>query len=122
MDDAGIPMTGRLHRLAVVAAALCSGCDYWERPTALASAAMAGDLEEIDRLVARGDDLNEPSGRDGWPPVLYAVRNGRLPALERLFAHGAFIHGDTGRLALTLARANGDAAILAFLRASGVNA
>ena len=117
-----VPVTPRLCRLVVIAAALCSGCGYWHEPNGLASAARSGDLGEIDRLVAAGADVNEGSGVNGWPPVLHAIHKHQLASLERLFEHGAFIHGETGRVALEMAERDDVQDILHFLRDHGVQA
>lgn len=110
----------RLVRLVLIAAALCEGCGYFTRPGDLSAAARDGDLDAIDRLVDAGADLNAQDGAEQWPPVLHAVQAGQAAALERLVGHGAFIHGETGRQAMAIARRCGHREILRLLLARGV--
>jgi hypothetical protein len=64
--------------------------------TPLAAAARAGDLQEIDRLVAAGADVNAGSGVNSWPPLLHAIHKDQTAAVARLLAHGASIDGQSG--------------------------
>ena len=91
-------LTARLVTL-IVAAALTPGglaIDYAHPLTPLAAAARAGDLREIDRLVAAGADVNAGSGVNNWPPLLHAMHKDQMAAVARLIAHGASIEGQSG--------------------------
>jgi hypothetical protein len=89
-------------------------------PTALADAARRGDLAEIDGLVAAGADVDQPSGRADWPPLIHAIHKGRTAAVSRLLAHGASVAGDRGRRALLMASGYGDVETVRLLLARGV--
>ena len=114
-------MTG--HTLArailLVAVLLLGGCHQGSPMNPLAVAARNGDLAEIDRLVAAGSNVNEPSGRNDWPPVIHAVHKGKRLALARLLARGASLEGDVGRKALFMASGYGDAETVALLLSRG---
>jgi ankyrin repeat protein len=97
-------LTARLVTL-IVAAALTPGClviDDMHPLTPLAAAARAGDLREIDRLVAAGADVNAGSGVNSWPPLLHAIHRDQMAAVARLLAHGASIEGQSGVEAVKL--------------------
>lgn len=81
----------------------------------LAGAARAGDLTEIDRLLAAGADINAGSGVNNWPAVIHAVHKGQVAALEHLLDRGASLDGDIGRRALEMASSDGDEAIVRVL-------
>lgn len=59
-------------------------------PADLLAAAAAGDVAEIDRLVADGADT-EVRDADNATPILVAARAGHLDAVRRLIAAGADI-------------------------------
>jgi ankyrin repeat protein len=81
----------------VLGTSLSVGCGWLNPPDDLASAARAGDIEEIDRLVAAGADVNAPSGVNGWPPILHALHKGQHGAVECLLEKGASVQGQDGR-------------------------
>jgi len=58
------------------------------RVQALADAAGKGDINEIDRLVAEGVDINT-AGKDGMTPLLWTLWHGSHGGFERLLEHGA---------------------------------
>ncbi len=76
----------------------------------LAAAARAGDLVEIDRLLAAGADINAGSGVNNWPPVIHAVHKGQVKALEHLLDRGAVADQPVRDRALDVARGSGDEA------------
>lgn len=103
----------------IVAAALTPGClviDYMHPLTPLAAAARAGDLQEIDRLVAAGADVNAGSGVNDWPPLLHAIHKDRTAAVARLLAHGASIEGEAGIQAVKMAVREGHPELVPLLR------
>jgi len=55
---------------------------------ALCKAIEAGDLEEIDRLVAEGADVNT-RGKDNMTPLLWAFPGEKTEAFKRILEHGA---------------------------------
>ncbi len=55
---------------------------------ALPTAAMLGDLAEVQRLVGAGADVNEQDS-DGWTPLMYAAQKGRLEVAKLLLEKGA---------------------------------
>ena len=76
-------LTARLVTLIVAATVTGGrqliGCTHPLTP--LAAAARAGDLQEIDRLVAAGADVNARSGVNNWPPLLHAIhKDGPRPS------------------------------------------
>lgn len=54
----------------------------------LCRAIEANDLDEIDRLVAAGADVNA-LGKDNMTPLLWAFPDNKLPRFTRLLEHGA---------------------------------
>jgi ankyrin repeat protein len=76
----------------------------------LAAAARAGDLSEVDRLLAAGADINQGSGVNNWPPVIHAVHKGQVKAIERLLDRGAVADQSVRDRALNVAQGSGDEA------------
>ena len=104
--------------LAVAATALVflvSGCGPPVAVSPLAAAARAGNVTEIDRLVATGADIDAGSGVNNWPPVIHAVHKGQVEALEHLLERGAALGGETGRIALEMARRDRNDALIEVL-------
>ena len=64
--------------------------DYFDDPKviSLCKAIEANDLEEIDRLVAAGADVNA-QGKGKMTPLLWAFPDNKLARFERLLQHGA---------------------------------
>lgn len=56
---------------------------------ALFTAAGAGDLRQVDRLLKQGANVNAHSGEFQWTPLHLAALNGHLPVVERLLKAGA---------------------------------
>lgn len=59
--------------------------DHDESP--LMIACLKGDLDSVQRLIARGADVNKP----GWAPLHYAATNGHLEVMQLLLDHYAYI-------------------------------
>lgn len=57
--------------------------------TPLVAAASCGDVTEVGRLVASGQDPDGRDSRQGWTPLLWAARNGRTRTVTRLVELGA---------------------------------
>ncbi len=64
--------------------------DFFRDPqvVALCQAIEADDLEEIDRLVAKGADVNA-KGEGNMTPLLWAFPDNKLNRFQRLLEHGA---------------------------------
>ena len=75
-----------------------------QRDEALLIAAMEGEVECIDVLLAHGAEINAISG-DGNSPLMYSVKNGHEDAMELLLHHGAGVslRNREGRRAVDLA-------------------
>jgi hypothetical protein len=112
------PIAARI--VAGLAVVMLTACGHGVPTTPLATAARVGDLTAIDRLVAGGADVNEPSGVNTWTPVIHAIHNGKRQALVRLLERGASIEGQIGRDALFMASGYGDAETVALLLSRGV--
>ena len=109
-----------MWKSVLIAAALTGGCGVMSPPNELASAARAGRLEQIDALIRRGADINQPSGVNGWTPVVHAIHKGQIGALRRLVDLGASLDGEVGRRALMMAGGYGEEPTVRFLLAHGV--
>jgi hypothetical protein len=115
-------MTCRGIALASVAVATFALTACVERPpgTPLGNAAREGDLEAIERLLAAGADINEPSYLADWPPVIHAIHKRQRDALVRLLERGASLEGSIGEKALFMASGYGEPDILDVLLTRGV--
>lgn len=74
---------------------------------ALHYAARRGDIDAVELLTSRGDDVNIPDG-DGYTPLMLAAREGHGCTCELLISRGAcydFVN-PRGETALSLARKN----------------
>ena len=105
---------------AALAVLMLVACGPGQPVTPLATAARSGDLSAIDTLVAAGADINEPSGVNGWPPLIHAIHKGQRQALVRLLERGASVEGRVGRTALFMASGYGDAETVSLLLSHGV--
>ena len=59
---------------------------------ALMNAAYFGNTKEAIRLLDRGVDANYHDPRDGWQPLHYAARWGKVRMAEALLNHGADVN------------------------------
>lgn len=90
----------------------------------LADASCLGDLEEVQRLIRKGSDVN---ARDFWgmSPLMRAAAKGNLEIVKLLLDKGADINAKTKKIgpALTLALDNGhlEVARLLILKGADVN-
>ncbi|WP_457668797.1 ankyrin repeat domain-containing protein [Thiolapillus sp.] len=77
--------------LLILVLFLLAGCSGPEKPTVTLYLAMQrGDIEQIERHIAWGSDLNQLD-RDGYAPLHVAVRDGRLAITRLLIKHGVDI-------------------------------
>ena len=74
-----------------------------------------GDIATIDRLVSAGANINEPSGVNGWPPVVHAIHTRQRQAVLKLLERGASLEGSAGRDGLFMASGYGDAETVSIL-------
>lgn len=88
----------------------------------IADAAMQQNLEEIERLIATGIDVNEQQA-DGATALHWAVQSDDLAAAELLLGAGASpdVSNRTGATPLRLAAINGNAAMLTLLLEAGTD-
>ncbi|WP_456416641.1 ankyrin repeat domain-containing protein [Thiolapillus sp.] len=71
---------------------LLAGCSAPEKPTITLYLAMQrGDIEQIERHIAWGTDMNQLD-RDGYAPLHTAVRKGRTAITRLLIKEGVDIH------------------------------
>ncbi|HTX37653.1 MAG TPA: ankyrin repeat domain-containing protein [Bryobacteraceae bacterium] len=104
---AGPNAHSRLGRTPLMVAAACDGCSENVRlllqkgaaveardtagTTALALAALAGDLQSLRLLLAHGADARAAS-HSGLTPLMLALQNCSAPAAAALLAHGADVN------------------------------
>lgn len=103
--------------LVMLVAGACMGVPV----TPLANAARHGDIATIDRLVSAGANINEPSGVNGWPPVVHAIHTRQRQAVLKLLERGASLEGSAGRDGLFMASGYGDAETVSILLSHGVS-
>ena len=96
--------------IAVIVSAAVSACGFGAAyaVSPLAAASRAGDVAQIDRLLAAGADINAGSGVNDWPPVIHAIHKHQLAALRHLLDRGASVDGSLRSRALNVARGSGD--------------
>ena len=108
--------------IALILSAAVSACGFGSAyaVSPLAAASRAGDVAEIDRLLAARADINAGSGVNDWPPVIHAIHKHQLAALGDLLDRGASVDGPLRSRALNVARGAGDEdAVMAILNAHG---
>ncbi len=94
-----------------------------EQPSrTLHDAAVAGDVNEINALLAKGADINQKN-RMGWTPLLTALNNNQFAVAEVLIAKGANAKAtdNRGETALGLAVKAGQKALVEQLVAKGAD-
>jgi len=107
--------------LALLAALLLAGCSSYDEPTiGFYLAIHRGDLNQIERHIHWGTDINQPDA-NGDPPLHVAVRQGRLVIARLLVRNGARIDAvdAAGHTALHAALMSGRTQIADFLIESG---
>jgi ankyrin repeat protein len=77
------------RRLVLILALMAfAGCGSLNPDTPLTSAASQNQIEEIQALLARGDDPNEKDSH-GWSALIWAARRGNILAVRTLLKGGA---------------------------------
>jgi ankyrin repeat protein len=61
--------------------------EYFFKVNSFCVSIAKGDLETVQKLIARGADVNEKS--NGMTPVMYAAKFNRTEILKLLITHGA---------------------------------
>jgi ankyrin repeat protein len=90
--------------------------------TPLHWAVYRGDVQEVDRLIARGANVRA-ANREGVTPLAMACQYGSLPIVERLLKAGADPkqRGPGGETMVMFAARNGNVALIKRLVAAGVD-
>lgn len=96
--------------LLIACAVTSAACGSGVPVSPLAAATRAGDVAEIDRLLASGADINAGSGVNDWPPIVHAIHKQQLVALAHLLDRGAAMDDLVMARALNVARGSGDEA------------
>ena len=86
-------------------------------------AAMAGNNDALQALIAIGGDINWKRPASGWTPLMIAAGNGHLPCVETLLAAGVQVDATdlTQWTALHYAAGGNRPSIVRRLLASGAN-
>jgi ankyrin repeat protein len=71
--------------LSVAFLSACNGTPL----TSIIIAARNGDAPQIRALAARGANVNEPAGVNGWTPLEHAIHKNQLGAVQALLDAGA---------------------------------
>jgi ankyrin repeat protein len=89
----------------------------------LCNAAQRGHVRDIERLVARGADVNVNEGGYDGTPLQFAASNGHVAAMEVLLRLGAHVDGQTsyGNTPLIYAMARGFTPAAELLLAAGAD-
>ena len=74
-----------------IAALLALACRFVD-DDALVAAVRAGDVPATEKLLARGDDPNQPVGVNDWPPLMHAVHKQQIKTAAVLLQHGADVN------------------------------
>jgi len=112
----------RMEWLALFAVAW-AGCGV-QSISPIASAARKGDVKAIAELAKAGQSTDEPSGVNGWTPLMHAIHTNKLQSVEALVQAGADVNRSCcrGLTPLILAAGNGQDEIVRILLQNGANA
>lgn len=91
--------------------------------TPLIEAARAGDIPQLDKLLADGANPNQRAGVNDWTPLMHAIHKGQKQSVRALLQHGADVNvrNSNGSTALIEAAGYGYAEIVAMLLEAGAN-
>lgn len=114
-------MTSRLSSILLLLSLLAGGCGAPDRPTvSLYLAVQRGDIDQVERHLHWGSDINQPfpSGR---MPLHDAAEKGRIVLVKLLLKHGATVDAtdSAGRTPLQLAILTGRTQVAAELLRAG---
>ncbi len=82
-----------ISRIAIAITCLTLGAPDIASAGPLHDAAKAGDVAQIDLLLAQGADINQSSGLA--PPLYYAIHERHVEAAELLIEHGADVNAQS---------------------------
>jgi uncharacterized protein len=107
--------------VTVSLACMLSGCGESRVP--LIEASGTGNLEEVNRLLAQGADVNAAGNLVGDTALMRASQEGRILVVQRLLEAGADVNAarKDGNTALMLASLMGHTVIVSMLLKSGAN-
>ena len=90
--------------------------EYFFKVNSFCVSIAKGDLETVQKLIARGADVNEKS--NGVTPVMYAAKFNRTDILKLLITHGADLKAksDKKMTALKYAELHGAADTAAIIK------
>jgi len=89
--------------------------------TPLIETARAGDIPQLEKLLAAGADPNQRAGVNGWTPLMHAIHKGQKDSVRVLLQHRADVNAKTenGGTALIEAAGYGYVDIVAMLLDAG---
>jgi hypothetical protein len=107
--------------LALAFAACGCGLARVGETTPLIEAARAGDVAQLEMLLAKGANPNQRVGVNNWTPLMHAIHKGQKDSVRVLLQHGADVNAKTegGVTALIEAAGYGYAGIVAMLLDAG---
>jgi hypothetical protein len=81
--------------------------EYFFKVNSFCVSIAKGDIETVQKLIARGEDVNEKS--NGMTPAMYAAKFNRTEILKLLIVHGADLKAkcDKKKTALDYAKLHG---------------
>ncbi|NNC49765.1 MAG: ankyrin repeat domain-containing protein [Flaviramulus sp.] len=93
-----------------------SNVEYFFKVNSFCVSIAKGDLETVQKLIARGADVNEKS--NGMTPIMYAAKFNRTEILRLLITHGADLKAksDKRMTALKYAELHGAEAAAAIIK------
>ena len=93
------------------------------KSTTLTTAVREGDVATVRALCAHGADPNQPSGGNGWVPLMHAVHKNQLGTAAALLDAGADVdRADPGTMTpLMMAAGYGNREMVALLLKHGAN-
>ncbi len=109
--------------LLLIFAAATVGCAKMGETTPVIGAARAGNIPELERLLASGQDPNRPAGVNNWPPLMHAIHKGQKGSVRVLLKYGANVNYRTTHwnTPLIMAAGYGYADIVSILLDAGAD-
>jgi hypothetical protein len=110
--------------LLVLTLAACGcGLSRVGETTPLIQAARAGDIAQLEKLLAEGANPDQRVGVNGWTPLMHAIHKGQKESVRVLVQHGADVNAKTQNrgTALIEAAGYGYADIVATLLKAGAD-
>lgn len=109
---------------AFALAGLLLSCGSRPNSQTLVGAVREGRVDLIPLLIKQGADPNQPSGVNGWPPLMHAIHKNQKGSVMALLDAGANINGHSadGSTPLMMAAGYGYADIVTVLLDRGADA